>query len=199
MAGVTDKAPDLLGVLACRHSLGAKYLCAPGVSKQELRDAVAVALRAPDHRSLRPFRFVHVGDHKRAELAGLFAADASRRGYTAAEVERARERACNGPTLLAVVAKLRENIEEVPLREQWMCVGAGVMNLLNALHVMGFGAKLLSGPSVRDRAIQAAFCRPGEMLVAWVLAGTPARVAHPMHQYDITDALSEWTGPVHAD
>lgn len=189
---IGDEAREILAFLGQRYSLGPKYLTQPAPSLDELRQAVAVALRAPDHRQLRPFRFVRVGDHQRELLAGLFAADAARRGHGAAEVDRARERAQNGPALLAVVAHVRTNVEDVPLNEQWVSVGAGMMNFLNALHLMGYGAKLLSGASVRDPDIQASFCRPGETLVAWVLAGTPTRLARPKQADDQQQALSEW-------
>lgn len=189
---IGDEAREVLAFLGQRYSLGPKYLTQPGPSLDELQQAVAVALRAPDHRQLRPFRFVRVGDHQRERLAGLFAADAARRGHGAAEVERARHRAKNGPALLALVGHVRSNVEDVPDQEQWVCIGAGVMNFLNALHLMGYAAKLLSGASVRDPDIQAAFCQPGEKLVAWVLAGTPTRQAHPKQADDEYPALSEW-------
>lgn len=189
---IGDEAREVLAFLGQRYSLGPKYLTQPGPSLDELQQAVAVALRAPDHRQLRPFRFVRVGDHQRERLAGLFAADAARRGHGAAEVDRARERAQNGPALLAVVGHVRTNAEDVPLHEQWVSVGAGMMNFLNALHLMGYGAKLLSGASVRDPDIQASFCHPGETLVAWVLAGTPARLGRPKQADDQQQALSEW-------
>jgi nitroreductase family protein len=189
---VWDEAHDALAFLGQRHSVGPKYLTLPAPSPEELQQAVAVALRAPDHQQLRPFRFVRVGDAQRERLGGLFARDAARRGHGAAEVERARERAHNGPALLAVVGHVRPNVEDVPDHEQWVCIGAGMMNFLNALHLMGYGAKILSGASVRDPDIQAAFCRSGETLVAWVLAGTPTRVAHPKHADDAPAALSDW-------
>lgn len=187
-----DDAADVLAFLGARYSLGPKYLVEPAPTRAELQQAAAVALRAPDHRHLRPFRFVHVAQEQRERLAGLFAADAARRGHGAEEVERARERAQNGPALLAVVGHVRSNVEDVPLHEQWISLGAGVMNFLNALHLMGYGAKLLSGASVRDPVIQAAFCRPGETLVAWLLAGTPTRVGRAKHVDHDADALSDW-------
>jgi hypothetical protein len=164
-----------LEFLGQRHSVGPKHLEAPAPSDADLRCATAIALRAPDHRQLRPFRFVRVSDERRATLASLFAADAARRGHGAEEVERARERAGNGPALIALIAKVQHNVDDVPDHEQWMTVGAGAMNFLNALHLMGFGAKLLSGASVRDPAITAVFCRADEQMVAWILAGTPAK------------------------
>lgn len=189
---VGDEAHDALAFLGQRYSVGPKYLTLPAPSPQELQQAVAVALRAPDHQQLRPFRFVRVGDAQRERLAGFFSRDAARRGHAAVEVERAWERAYNGPALLAVVGHVRHNVEDVPDYEQWLCVGAGMMNFLNALHLMGYGAKVLSGASVRDPDIQAAFCRTDETLVAWVLAGTPTRLAHPKRPDDAQTALSDW-------
>jgi hypothetical protein len=82
----------------------------------------------------------------------------------------------------------------VPESEQWICIGAGLMNFLNALHLMGFGAKVLSGASVRDEAIRSAFCEPGETLVAWLLAGTPDRTPAPKFVDDPGRVLSVWRG-----
>lgn len=198
---------DVLAFLGRRYSVGPRHLALPAPSLPQLREAALVALRAPDHRQLRPFRFVRVGEHQRERLGRLFAADAAARGHGMDEVERARERAYNGPALLAVVAHVRANVQDVLLHEQWICVGAGVMNFLNALHLMGYGAKLLSGASVRSPHIQSVFCRPGETLVAWLLVGTPLRRSGPKRADDPTDALSDWgreqdvgdAGPAAAD
>lgn len=191
-----EPATEVLQFLAGRYSISPKHLVHPAPSAQQLHAAAAVALRAPDHRQLRPFRFVRIGGEHREALASLFAADAARRGHTAEEVERARTRAWNGPALLAVVAQVRPDAQDVPPHEQWVCVGAGIMNFLNALHVQGFGAKLLSGASVRDPAIQAAFCGSGETLVAWILAGTPTRQGHPKRaDVACADLLCDWSGP----
>jgi nitroreductase len=183
---------DVLGFLGRRYSVGPKHLACPAPSADELQRAARVALRAPDHRQLHPFRFVRVSDARRARLASLFAADAAQRGHSAQEVERARERACNGPALLAVVAHVRGNVEDVPDHEQWITVGAGVMNFLNALHLMGYGAKLLSGASVRSLEIASEFCLPGEQLVAWIVAGTPTRAAHPKSVEQLGMVLTDW-------
>ncbi|MGE0671428.1 MAG: nitroreductase family protein [Methylibium sp.] len=187
-------AEDALAYLGQRYSVGPKYLSLPAPGRDQLESAAALALRSPDHRGLRSFRFVSVSEHQRDHLGSLFAADAARRGHGADEVARARERAHNGPALLALVARVRANVEDVPDHEQWVCVGGGLMNFLNALHLMGFGAKVLSGASVRDPAIQAAFCDAGETLVAWIVAGTPSRRSHAKPVASDVPALADWAG-----
>jgi Nitroreductase family len=187
-------AEDALSFLGQRYSIGPKYLTSPAPTQAQLEAAVALTLRAPDHRGLSPFRFVSVLDHQRERLGNLFAADAARRSHGADEVDRARERACNGPALLALVARIRANVEGVPDHEQWIAVGGGLMNLLNALHLMGFGAKVLSGASVCDPAIQAAFCDAGETLVTWIVTGTPSRRSHAREIASDRPPLSAWVG-----
>lgn len=178
--------------LGLRFSLGPKHLAAPAPSDADLLQAACVALRAPDHGGLSPFRFVKVGTHQRERLGALFAQDAARRGHGAEEVERARQRAHNGPALLALVGRVRSDVDHVPPHEQWLSIGAGLMNFLNALHLLGFGAKTLGGESLRDPDIQAAFCEEGETLLAWIVAGMPTRAAHARKADDAAQVLTHW-------
>jgi Nitroreductase family len=195
-AGV-GTAPDTTGLhtldqLGQRFSVGPKYLVGPGPSADEWTSAARLALRAPDHGGLQPFRFVIVGDGQRAALSELFAQGAQQRGQRADEIERARARAFNGPGLAALVARVRADVPDVPAHEQWLCVGAALMNFLNALHLMGFGAKALSGASVSDPVVHAAFCGPGELLASWVIAGRPTRAAHPRAAALASPVISHW-------
>lgn len=187
-----EAASEALDFLARRYSVGPKHLAQPAPDAAALTHAVALALRAPDHRRLRPLRFVQVSDASRPRLAALFAADAAQRGHSATEVERARDRAYNGPALLAVVARLDKHDAEVPPHEQWITVGAGVMNFLNGLHLQGYAAKLLSGASVRSPDIAQSLCARNEHLVAWIVAGTPTQAAQPKGQDEPGMYLSVW-------
>ena len=183
---------DLLHLLGQRFSTGPKYLAAPGPTMEAWMRAARVAERAPDHGALRPFRFVIVGDDQRPALSELFAQGALERGQPPDDVEKARARAFNGPGLAALVVRIRPDVPDVPVHEQWMCVGAGLMNFLNALHVMGFAAKSLSGLSVTDEAIKAAFCDANESLACWIVAGRPRQPAHPRQREPVAPLLETW-------
>ena len=101
-----------------------------------------------------------------------------------------------GSGLAALIVRLREGEPEVPAHEQLLCAGAGLMNFLNALYLMGYAAKTLSGAALRDPALQAAFCQPGEQLLAWVLAGTPSKPAAARQAAaDAPAVLSDWVPP----
>ena len=190
------KAPSVDGAvldyLGRRFSVGPKYLSLPAPSDADLLQAACLALRAPDHGGLRPFRFVQVLSHQRQQLAELFERDAVRRGHTPSEITRARQRAHNGPALIALIGRVRAGVEEVPAHEQWLCIGAGLINFLNALHLKGYGAKTLSGAAIRDPQIQRAFCAEGEVLLVWVVVGTPTRSMHAKRPDDATKVIASW-------
>ena len=71
---------------------------------------------------------------------------------------------------------------------------AGLMNFLNALHLLGDGAKTLSGARIRDPDIPRAFCADGEVLLAWGVVGTPQRSTHAMRLDDATRVMTRWHG-----
>jgi nitroreductase len=164
-----------LDVLLTRHSLGPRWMVEPGPTPDELRLAVRAALRAPDHGSLRPWRVAIVAPQQRGLLADRFAAFARDVGKDEAEVAIERERAFNGPALVAWIARIDAALVEVPPHEQWMAVGGALAQFLTALHALGYGAKTLSGRKCAHPEVASAFCAPGEQLVAFVCAGTASR------------------------
>lgn len=190
--------PLTLAALCTRRSIGPRGLVEPGPTPEQWQLAAETALRAPDHQRLRPFRFVHVGADERPALAELFARAAGAQGRDAEGIAMARARAATGPGLVAVVAHIRDDVPDVPPHEQWLTVGAALMNLLNALHLMGFGAKTLGGSAAHSGPVRCAFCHPGEQIACWVIAGTPrAADADPTQAAHrrARDLLSDWTAP----
>jgi nitroreductase len=183
----------LLDALRRRRSIGPRGLGPPGPSFDDLQCAAELALRAPDHQGLRPFRFVHVGREERAALGDRFEQAARAQGRDASGRAEARARADTGPVLLAVVARIRDDVPEVPPHEQWLCVGAAVMNLLNALHLMGHGAKVLGGSAARAEPVRSAFCHDGEQLACWVIAGCPLGEPAPSAVLPPRDLLTDWS------
>ena len=189
--GTDPEVQDMLTGLLTRHSVGPKHLFAPGPDAAELQAALRAAMRTPDHHGLRPYCFVLIGDGRRAALARLFEDCARRHGKPDDEVRQEGERAYNGPLLVALMARIQDH-PQVPPHEQWMCAGGALTNFLNAVHLMGYGAKMLSGRKAADPAIGAALCAPGETLVGWIVIGTPKSAARPRGQDDIEAIAREW-------
>lgn len=182
---------DFLRGLLSRRSQGIKHLSQPGPSAEQLRQMAQAALRAPDHGELVPFRFRVVQGQEREDLGDLFAAHAVAIGKTAATADLERERAVRAPVTVAVVARIDPGHPQVPVHEQWMCVGGAVTNFLNAAHALGYSGKVLSGNKVRGPDIIRAFCGPGEQLAAWIAVGTGTREPRPAGR-DATEVLQPW-------
>ncbi len=197
MTDALDTQPDgpTLRALLGRHSLGPRWMVAPGPDGAQLALAVQAALRAPNHGRMRPWRLVTVSETQRPALADLFELFARDAGKSDEDVSAERERAHNGPVLVAWVARIDTQVAKVPPHEQWICVGGALGNFMNALHLMGFGAKILSGRKCRHPALVQAFCHPGEQLVGFVCIGTATRALEPREPDDAQGLLQTWTAP----
>ena len=184
---------EALERLLTRHSVGPKHLVAPAPGYDQLWLAALAALRAPDHQKLIPFRFAVVPSDARSRLADLFADFARREGKAPADIEIERDRAMLAPALVACIARVDLEHPRVPPHEQWIAVGGAISNFLLALHAMGYGAKIVSGRKATDRVIAESFCAPGETLVGWIAAGTPAKMVHPRHNDNPDAVLGIWS------
>jgi nitroreductase len=162
----------MLAQMLGRYSSSPRHLTYPAPSDGEIEVMILAALRAPDHHKRTPFRFVVARERALERLAELFLDYGRSRGKTDAALEDERQRALHAPLLVAVIARIDAEDEEVPVHEQWACVGGAIANAVLALHVMGYGAKMVAGSRARDPAVAAAYCGPGETLVGWIAAGT---------------------------
>ncbi len=81
-----------------RRSVSPRRLIEPGPSPEQVRTMIEAACAAPDHRRLRPWRFILIRNDARTRLADLFEAAARETHGTLSDdqSERAREKAFNG-------------------------------------------------------------------------------------------------------
>jgi nitroreductase len=188
---------NTLDMLLSRRSIPAQCLTGPGPDEAQLNAAFDVAIRAPDHGRMQPWRFRLIRGAARARFAEVLVASARARDpqTPAAQLEKLRSRSQQVPLVIVVSARLRDN-PKVPEIEQLLSTAASVMNLLNALHAQGFGAILLTGPSVYDPAVATALgCEAGERLLGFVYVGTVGVVTPTAPARPASAAfVSEWPG-----
>jgi nitroreductase len=180
----TPEGRAALELLLTRYSVSAKHLREPGPTDEAVWAMGMAALRAPDHEKRIPFRFLVARGEGLERLAALFVDYGRRHGKAGADLEREREKAMQAPVVIAVIARIDPRDEVVPEHEQWTTVGGAIANAVNALHFMGYGAKMVAGARARDPAIVAAHCGEGEMLVGWIAAGTMDGPAKPRGEID---------------
>ncbi len=192
IAGATPGGREALRRLLTRYSVSAKHLKAPGPSDEELWQVAMAALRAPDHEKRIPFRFLVARGEALGRLAELFVDYGRRHGKEGRDLDLEREKAMQAPVVIAVIARIDPRDDIVPPHEQWMAVGGAVANAVNALHFMGYGAKMVAGARARDPAIVAAHCREGEELVGWIATGSLDGPPRARGEVDATAVLGRF-------
>jgi len=185
---------SLSAYLASRRSGKPRDLAGPGPSMAQMTEMVSIAARTPDHGKLAPWRFIIVPDDKRQLLADIITTayfiekpDAGR-----LEIEAQIQFATQAPALIVVMSSPRES--KIPLWEQELSAGAACMNLLHAVHALGFvGGWLTTWPAFND-SVRDAFGRPGEKIAGFIFIGTPSRELEERPRPELSEILSVWQG-----
>lgn len=163
-----------LDAMASRTSVAVLEAPAPGPSIVET--AIAAALRAPDHRMLRPWRFLVIQGEGLDALGEAFvrAARAGNPALGEAEENKLRQMPKRAPLIIVAVATFKSDAK-VPEWEQVLSTGAAVQNLLLAFHDQGFGTMWRTGPMAESAAVKAELGLAGNDLIAgFVYVGTAA-------------------------
>jgi nitroreductase len=164
---------EALEAFLTRSSVGVLQAPAPGAAV--LEKAFAAALRAPDHRMLRPWRFIVVEGDGLVALGELFASAslAARPDIDAAEISRLRAMPLRAPMIIVAAASLRDD-PKVPHWEQMVSAGAAVQNLMVALHAEGFGSMWRTGSITGNAEVKRALgLAADDLIVGFVYVGTP--------------------------
>ncbi|WP_166443526.1 nitroreductase family protein [Rhabdaerophilum calidifontis] len=183
--------------LLARRSGNARALAGPGPDAAVRAAIVLAAARAPDHGRLVPFRFLEIADDGRERLADLLAAAALELEphLAAAEIERAREKAHQGPTILALVARIDADHPKITASDQWLAVGCALENMLLSAQGFGFAAAIRSGRFLDTRAMREGFALARhEHLAALVALGTPTDWPPQRPKPTLTEVFSRWPG-----
>lgn len=169
----------------------------PAPDDAELRQIFGAAMRAPDHGRLRPWRFVVVRGAALPKLADTLLRAWAVRDPAVTEVwqDRLRHRLLNVPMIIALGTRLTLP-HAIPESEQVLSVGAAGMNLLNALHLAGYGGMWVTGGHAYDPAVNEAlgFTAP-DRLAGIFYVGTPVDATAPAAIGPFSQHVSDWTGP----
>lgn len=182
-----------LALLRTRRSGKPRDLAEPGPSAEQLREMIAIATRTPDHGKLFPWRFVIVGADQRGALADLLERAYRKEKPEAGrlEIEAMHQFAHQAPTLVVVLSS-PVTTSHIPLWEQELSAGAAAMNLLHAVHAMGFaGGWLTAWPSYNED-VRDAFGAEHEKIAGFVFIGTPSQDLEERPRPDFDTVVSEW-------
>jgi nitroreductase len=173
-------------------------LVAPGPDQASLERMLQAAVRAPDHKRLRPWRFIVIEGASREAFGDVLATSLRRREPEVPEAALAKERTkpLRAPLIVVVAARLREH-KGVPAVEQIVASGAAAQNMLVAAHALGYGGFWRTGAGAYDDEVKRALgLRSDDAIVGFVYLGTPAGIAAPLPPAEIASHVTYWTAPV---
>jgi nitroreductase len=176
-----------------------KFVRAPAPKPAELDEILQAAMSAPDHGSLRPWRFALVRGPAIARLTDI-AIDAVKRNgdkrMTPEKEKSVREWTRSVPLLIAVAQKIAHDSKKIPEQEQLLATGAAVMNILNAVHMLGYAAFWSTGLGTYVEEVQDAlgFDALDYRFLGFVAVGTPACAVAPAKRPDFREFVTEWEG-----
>ena len=176
----TDSMPisseEMIGWINSRRSMG--NLDTPAPTQAQIETAIECAATAPDHKKLRPWRFIVTQGDARYELGKALVtaaqAKAVQEGDTLSEKDIAKTQAMplRAPVIITVVTKIQAH-KKVPPFEQMLSAGAAVQNLILALKAQGFSTVWRTGLLCNEAAVKSHFdVGPDDYVTAFVYTGT---------------------------
>lgn len=174
-----------------RRSIG--NLTYPAPSQEELTAVLKLAILAPDHKKLTPWRFVVLSDEdSKAKLGQALlqagTANAKTNGETADDTlaQKLLNMPNRAPLIIACITDYKQH-EKVPAFEQLLSMGAAIQNMLLGFVSIGYQSIWRTGPLANSEAVRTLFDITGDNLLAgFVYVGSSAVVMPERSDVDIS-------------
>jgi nitroreductase len=151
----------------------------PAPSDADLDMILRAAAVAPDHNSLRPWKFVILEGEGKVGF-GVVLAEAYRKRTTAAgkEIVPAKEQKeltkLGRAPMVVVVCTVNRGEDLVPFVEQYAAGAAAAQNMLIAATALGYGSMWRTGDPAYDEDVKAALgMTKDDAIVGFLYLGTP--------------------------
>ena len=176
--GDTPQMSDesLIAWINSRRSIG--NLHEPAPSHEQIRAAIGCAATAPDHKKLRPWRFIVTEGDARQQLGQALVSAAQAQAAVEGETlsEKTLHKTANlplrAPVIITVVTQMQAH-KKVPPFEQMLSAGAAVQNLILALKAQGFSTVWRTGLLCNEPAVKAYFgIGEDDYVTAFIYTGT---------------------------
>ena len=184
---------DGLTLLHNRSSMG--KLTDPAPSAEQMDAIYQAALRAPDHKELRPWRFIEFTGEGRTRLGELFAEAEFQEDPSADDdtLNSARKKPLRAPMIIAVIAKVTPDLPKVPKMEQVISAGCAAHGILLAAHAQELGAMWRSGKYAFDPVVRKGLSLDeDDEVVAFIYLGNLGGRHKPLPQHNVADFVERW-------
>lgn len=169
-------------------------LCEPAPDSKLLREIYRCALRAPDHKVLRPWRYLVVEGDARAQLGELFCQCAEKTDgpLTPEQREKLKNKPLRAPLILIGISTNQDH-PKVPVFEQQVSCGVGIGYMLLALQSLGFAGMWRTGAMAENVHLKAALgISESETIVGFLYVGSPVGEPKKIADIDPRDYFTLW-------
>ena len=189
---MTDSTQDFIHHnMHQRQSTG--QLIEPAPNAQQLQQAFAAALTAPDHHRLKPTRFVVIEPEQRAAFGELLSQALTDLGESeAAQIERVKNHPFRAPLLVLALTEFQDH-PKVPHFEQTLSSGAAIQNFLLSLQAQGFATMWRSGAVIESKYFKTRLgLKPTDLISGIIYIGSAAKSIAPRQPVELSDYVSTW-------
>lgn len=175
--------------ITSRRSMG--RLLSPAPTHTQVREAVKIAFTAPDHKVLRPYRFVILENQALDNLGLALHQALVETGETdQTALDKAKMLPKRAPMIITCVTDYKDH-PKVPKFEQLLSAGAGVQNLLLALEAQGFASVWRSGNLMNEPAVKKFFdLNEQNEVVGFIYVGTKGAELPEREPIDVDDFIT---------
>jgi nitroreductase len=180
---------DVIEAIYKRHSV--KKVKQDPPSRDVINQLLEAGNQAPNHYTVRPWRFFVLTGEARKKLGNVMAASQKERfpDLPLEGLEKTRALPLRAPVLIAlgVDKPIESKVIEV---ENISAVSAAAQNILLAAHALGLGAILRTGEWARDPQVKQ-FFRLGEdqHIIGFIYVGYPETVIEPAPRPVVDDRV----------
>jgi len=177
-----------------RQSTPAKALAEPAPDERQLRQILKIALGAPDHGRLHPYRFISIRGDARHRLSEIFGKATLQRepDVDPAYLAKQKEKPLRSPLIVVVVASPIES-PKIPEIEQLLSAGAAAHSVLLAANALGFGSIWLTGANAYDDYVRGELgLDASEHIVGFIYIGTPTLELPPRPIPEVSTHHTRW-------
>ncbi|MCW8092064.1 NAD(P)H nitroreductase [Alteromonas sp. ASW11-130] len=165
----------------------------PAPSADALENIKCAALRAPDHASLTPWKFIVCEGAGLNKLGALFEQSAIEADKSTKEIERAPLLPLRAPMVIVAIAKVTEH-QKVPRVEQVASTACAVMAMQLAAIAQGFQGMWRTGSYAQcDTVKNGLGLSEEDEIVGFLYLGTAAVEAPERKSHDTAQYFEHWS------
>ncbi|WP_159990528.1 nitroreductase family protein [Pelistega ratti] len=191
------KNQESIELLIQRNSM--KLVTSPAPSDEELALAFQAAVSAPDHGALTPWRFKLIRQENIAKFAEFAFNISQNSDNPLPEAKLAASQAwlSEVPLIIAVGCHIDYSNTKILESERMISAGCAVMNLINALQMMGYGVFWSTGIATYNEEFQIGlgFDPLDYRFMGFLAVGTPKVPIPKKPRKPYTDFVEEWVMP----